>query len=337
MEVNSISSFNVSLISGRQIIVTWTNPIQALGLPYSGVYIRYQTGSYPTPNSGTIAYKGVGSNSTSGAQSSVTLTLPNLSTTYFLTCYSYCITSNGELLGGQWKASVATGGVQFISFTSNQNYTIPSGYVGMEVFGVGGGGGGNQGYSAYGGGGAGGGYCAIVSNVAISPGNIVSVSIGAGGLGTGWVNNDGGSTIVSLNGIQILVATGGKAGNGKNGGNGGSGGGAGAATTGAGAWGGSNGDKGGSIASGGTGGTGQGWSTYYNGIPYAGGGSGGSYNSGSYAGATAGGGGSGGPIGTPGGGGAYGTGGGGGGGGYDLGSYPAGGNGGSGVVVLKLY
>lgn len=142
MEVNSISSFNASLISGRQITAKWTNPIQGLGKPYSGVYIRYQTGSYPTPTTGTQIYKGTGSTTTAGAVSTVTLNMPSLSTTYYFICYSYCITSNGELLGTQLKATVTTKGIQVISIKESGNYTIPVGYTKADLFCVGGGGGG---------------------------------------------------------------------------------------------------------------------------------------------------------------------------------------------------
>lgn len=355
MEVNNISSFNVSLISGRQIIVTWTNPIQALGLPYSGVYIRYQTGSYPTTNSGTIAYKGVGSNSTSGAQSSVTLTLPNLSTTYFLTCYSYCITSNGELLGGQWKASVATGGVQVISFTSNQNYIAPAGYSTMDIFCVGGGGSGGFGSYKQGGAGrgGGGGYTATVFNISITAGETISIMVGAGGLyytGTG-----GGTTSVAVRGVTVCTAAGGDTGysnGGINGtGKGGSGAGEGGAfmTSSSYYCGGDGGTDGGDGWLGGIsnsrafqfGSKGQGFTTRRFGnsadILYAGGGAGSSRGPRGWGGTGgAGGGANGGAFEVTGGNAVAGTGGGGGGGGYTT-SVTAGGNGGSGIVVLKLY
>lgn len=113
-----------------------------VGRPYSGVYIRYQTGSYPSTNSGTQAYKGVGSSQNPSAVSQVNLSLPALDTTYYFIIYSYCVTSNGELLGAQLKATVRTGAIQTITIKSTSNYTIPAGYSSIDIFCVGGGGGG---------------------------------------------------------------------------------------------------------------------------------------------------------------------------------------------------
>lgn len=247
MTVNNITAFSVTLSSGRIVTAKWTNPIQTLGKPYSGVYIRYQTGSYPTLTTGTQIYKGLGNNSGSGAQSQVTLTLPNLSTTYYFICYSYCLTSNGELLGTQLRATVNTGSVQTITITSSRNYTIPSGYNTMDVFCVGGGGAGKHGrysggttsgYYYYPGGGGGGGYTSSVGNIAISAGQVLVCSIGMGGAAqttdTNAKASSGGISSVSMNGTVLCSALGGEGGGSgslsgaRDGGNGGSGGGRGA-------------------------------------------------------------------------------------------------------------
>lgn len=148
MEVNNISNFSLSLVSGRNIIAKWTNPQIQTGRPYSGVYIKYQTGSYPTPTTGTQAYKGVGNISSAGAVSH-NLSLPSLNTTYYFIIYSYCATSNGELLGNQLRATINTGSTQIVTITSSQNYTIPLGYNLIDVFCVGGGGNGGQGGGLY--------------------------------------------------------------------------------------------------------------------------------------------------------------------------------------------
>lgn len=142
LEVNNISNFILTLSNGSNIVVQWTNPAVVVGRPYSGVYIRYQTGSYPSTNSGTQAYKGVGSSQNPSAVSQVNLSLPALDTTYYFIIYSYCVTSNGELLGAQLKATVRTGAIQTITIKSTSNYTIPAGYSSIDIFCVGGGGGG---------------------------------------------------------------------------------------------------------------------------------------------------------------------------------------------------
>jgi hypothetical protein len=142
LEVNNISNFILTLSNGSNIVVQWTNPVVVVGRPYSGVYIRYQTGSYPSTNSGTQAYKGVGSSQNPSAVSQVNLSLPALDTTYYFIIYSYCVTSNGELLGAQLKATVRTGAIQTITIKSTSNYTIPAGYSSIDIFCVGGGGGG---------------------------------------------------------------------------------------------------------------------------------------------------------------------------------------------------
>ena len=216
MTVNNITAFSVTLSSGRIVTAKWTNPTQTLGKPYSGVYIRYQTGSYPTPTTGTQIYKGLGNNSGSGAQSQVTLTLPSLGTTYYFICYSYCITSNGELLGTQLRTTVNTGSIQTVTITSSRNYTIPSGYTSVDIFCVGGGGGGGRGQdgtsttAGYGGGGGGGGYTKTVKNVAVSTGQVLSCVIGDGGYANSASGiRNGGTSSVSRSGTVLCSADGG--------------------------------------------------------------------------------------------------------------------------------
>ena len=195
MAINNIRGFSVSLISGRNVTVQWTNPVQTAGYPYSGVYVKYQTGSYPTPSTGTQAYKGVGSSGASGAVSQINLTMPSLGTTYYFICYSYCITSNGELIGLPWQTTVNTGSSQIITINATQNYTIPAGYNSVDLFCVGGGGSGswmNSKYT-YGGGGGGGAY---------GGGGWGSANTGGGGGGQYWPNGtnggNGGSGVILI-------------------------------------------------------------------------------------------------------------------------------------------
>lgn len=350
LEVNNVSNLVLTLSSGRNIVVKWTNPATVLGRPYSGVYIRYQTGSYPSTTSGTQAYKGVGSNKNPSAVSQVNLLLPNLDTTYYFVVYSYCVTSNGELLGEQLKATVRTGAIQTINIKSTQNYTIPAGYNSIDIFCVGGGGGGGAGYrftsNAYeqGGGGGGGGYTTTALNIGITAGQIINCVIGNGGGQNTAINGPGGTggtTSVSRGGIVLCTANGGKGGDGASGGYGGNGG--------------SRGGNGGYndleprpvINAGGNGyadgaGTGsQGYTTRAfreaGNTLYAGGGGGGGVTNGNPGNGGAGGGGAGGtPNGTGNAGAANTGGGGGGGGGAVYGAAKAGGPGGSGVVLIRL-
>ena len=350
LEVNNISNFILTLSSGRNIVAQWTNPAIILGRPYSGVYIRYQTGSYPSINSGTQAYKGVGSNQDPSAVSQVNLSLPSLNTTYYFIIYSYCVTSNGELLGNQLRATVRTGTIQTISINFTQNYTIPAGYNSIDIFCVGGGGGGGAGYrftsNAYeqGGGGGGGGYTTTALNIGITAGQIMNCVIGNGGGQNTAINGPGGTggtTSVSRGGIVLCTANGGKGGDGASGGYGGNGG--------------SRGGSGGYndleskpvINAGGNGyadgaGTGsQGYTTRAFGEAgntlYAGGGGGGGVSYGNPGAGGAGGGGAGGAHNGTGNAGVANTGGGGGGGGGAVyGTAKAGGPGGSGVVLIRL-
>ena len=340
MEPGNINEFNLSVSSGRNIIVKWTNPIEELGKPYSGVYIRYQTGSYPTPTTGTQAYKGLGSSQESGGISTLSLSLPSLNTTYYFIIYSYCTTSNGEMLGTQLKATINTGSSSIIRITSSQSYTVPAGYNLIDVFCVGGGGGseyGDSDYYANGGGGAG--YTKTVSNIAVVEKDVLSITIGNGGYG----GNNGGATSVKK-GNNVLCSANGGSGNprfnssGKQGGSGGGGGG----TNDGAAWikggnGGSNGGGGGQGGIAASGGPGQGSTTRAfgesNGTLYAGGGGGGGFGR---SGGSPGGGGSGGGGGGSNGNWQAGNGGtntGGGGGGNYQGYISTGG---SGVVLIRL-
>ena len=292
LEPGNVSNLILSVSSGRNITVQWTNPIEELGRPYSGVYIRYQTGSYPTPDTGIEGYKGVGTSQESGGISTTALSLPSLDTMYYFIVYSYCVTSNGEILGTQLKATVNTGSSQIITIKATSNYTIPAGYSKIDVFCVGGGGGSEYGDSSYyanGGGGAG--YTKTVNNITVAEKDVLSITIGGGGYG----GNKGGTTTVKKGSSTLCSANGGdgnprfnsagrqggSGGGGTNngaawikGGNGGSNGGGGGG--GGGGFGRSGGSPGGGGAGGGGGGSNGSWQAG-NGETNTGGGAGGNY------------------------------------------------------------
>lgn len=365
MTVNSLLSFSVAVISGRRVTATWQNPIQAAGRPYSGVYIKYSTSGYPGTG-GTQIYKGPGSNTSSGGTSTATFDLPNLGTRYYLSIYPYVTTSAGELLGGVLNAQVTTGNTIINTYTSSTIVSVPTGYTLADIFCVGGGGGGGMGHrtsDAYGGGGGGGGYTKTVKNIAVSAGQSLTITVGAG---AAW-GNSGSESLVVRSGSTLCSAGGGSDGystslgvqpGGYGGSGGGSGGGTGDNAAGCGGGnGGSNGSDGYSVSDTGSqvangGGNGQGTTTRAfgdsSGTLYSGGGGGGGYYRGtSNRGPGGAGGAGGGGAGTnatnssslqPGVAGSANTGGGGGGSGGHTGSDgQPGGAGGSGIVLIRFH
>lgn len=286
MTVSSILSFSVAAYSTNQMTATWKNPSKG---PFSGVIIRYKTGSYPTSvTDGTQGYKGAGNNSSANGVSTVTIGGLAVGTTFYFRAWAYVTTSQGELYSGYLSATSTTIDKGSVTFTSSGTWTVPTGVRSVQVFCVGGGGGGGRGYvddhgddgyDTYGAGGGGGGYTAT-KTVAVNPGASYTVTIGAGGkAGKNIIPTDGGTTsfggLCSASGgcvgLSYYNATNGKAG----GGAGGSGGGGESYA------GGSNGSKGGGTNTSGlrAGGSGQGTTTRAfgdsAGTLYAGGGGGG--------------------------------------------------------------
>lgn len=76
---------------------------------------------------------------------------------------------------------------------STGNFTVPAGVYMVRVRGVGGGGGGGGTSGAGGGGGGGGGGGAFDSLVAVTPGQVIAVTIGAGGASGGAASGAGGN------------------------------------------------------------------------------------------------------------------------------------------------
>lgn len=213
MTVNSLLSFSVAASSGHILVASWKNPTAASGKPYSGVYIKYSTSGYPGKG-GTQIYKGAGNNTTSGGTSSVNLNMPSLSTTYYFSIYPYVTCSAGELTGDTLNASAKTGAQINKTFTSSQTYTIPAGYTSLDVFCVGGGSCGIGGNSASnyvdccGGGGGAGGHTTTKKNIAISSGQSLAITIGAG-VSASNIKGKGGTSSVSRSGSVLASATGG--------------------------------------------------------------------------------------------------------------------------------
>lgn len=206
MTVNSILSFKVAGVSGRQVLFQWQNPTSAYGKPFSAILINYSTSGYPG-SGGTRLYTGYGNNSASGGISQVWLNLPALGTTYYISAYAYAKCSAGDIWGQEFRATATTGGTMTKTYTSSQNVTVPAGYTKADIFCVGGGGGGSRGSSSGGGGGGGaGGYTTSAFNIAVSQGEVLNIYVGAGGAGDG---KSGGKSYVMRSGSTLCQANGG--------------------------------------------------------------------------------------------------------------------------------
>lgn len=220
MTVNSLLSFSVAAYSGRRVLAKWQNPKAATGKPYSGVYIRYSTSGNPGKTGGTQIYKGAGNNTASGGQSQAYLNLPALSTKYYLSIYPYVTCSAGEMNGSTLNASVTTSAVLNKTFTASTSYTIPVGFAKMDLFAVGGGSAGSSSNNnERGGSGGGGGYTKTVKGIAISSGQVLTISVGSGGVGSTGYKKDsftskfiggvGGTSSVTRSGTELISAVGG--------------------------------------------------------------------------------------------------------------------------------
>ena len=101
--------------------------------------------------------------------------------------------------------------VVFITTPGASSWTVPVGVTSVKVEAIGGGGGGG---SSWGSGGGGGAY-ALASNISVTPGSSISVSVGTGGIGgTAWGNGTAGgdttfntSTVVAKGGAMGLGAS----------------------------------------------------------------------------------------------------------------------------------
>ena len=211
MTVGSILSFSAAAYSTTQILLTWQNPYAATGKPFSGVFINYSTSGYPGTG-GTRIYTGVGSNSAAGGTSTAIVTMPSVGTTYYFSLTPYCTTSAGEIRGSSLNATAKTTASGRQSFTASTTFTVPSGVRTINVHCTGGGGKGGF-YSStdrYGGGGGGGGYTSYKTSISVTPGNILTIIVGAGGVSNTYI---GGSSSATLNSTVLVSANGGNYGN----------------------------------------------------------------------------------------------------------------------------
>lgn len=217
MTCSSILSFKVAAYSTSQVVCSWTNPAKG---PYSGVIICAQTGSYPANKDTNRKYTGVGNNSAANATSSVTISGLTAGTTYYFRIWAYTTCSAGNFYSGYSQMTCKTTASGRKAFTSSGTFTIPSGVRSINIHAVGGGGSGHYGnsndayYTAAGGGGGGGGST-YQKGITVSPGDIVTYTIGAGGTNhhphSTSQEKTGGDTIVIINNTAgtSITATGG--------------------------------------------------------------------------------------------------------------------------------
>lgn len=140
--------------------------------------------------------------------------LPDISrSTNFVVDGIYNTADQAQYAGtGNW-----VGYLQFQQYKDPGTYSflIPNGVNTISVLAIGGGGAGDDGNTGDGGGGGGaGGACAVASNVAVTPGNTITVVVGAGGTsgqGKGVRAQSGGNTTVTIN-TFIMNAVGGQGG-----------------------------------------------------------------------------------------------------------------------------
>lgn len=160
-----------------------------------GSVAQYQiNGGVWTSSAGTV-FSGdtvaVRQTSVTGTQGTTTASVATLTIGTFSTTYT--LSTRRELV--------------FTSGTTN--FTVANGITSLNVVGVGGGGSGGLGYETAsvwrGGGGGGGGAMSITPSLAVSGGNVLSVTVGAGGTAGG----NGGDSSIVRSGVTLWLAKGG--------------------------------------------------------------------------------------------------------------------------------
>lgn len=203
MTCSSILSFSVAAYSTSQILCTWKNPANG---PFSGVAICAKTGGYPSNINDSRVYTGAGSNTAASGTSSATISGLTAGTTYYFRIWAYTTCSAGDFYSSYMQATCAPTSHGRSAFTSSGTFTVPAGVRSINIHCTGGGGGGGIGYakrSIYEGGqGGGGGYTAYTNNISVSPGNTVTVTVGAGGAASGdnLTGGQGGTSSAVVNG-----------------------------------------------------------------------------------------------------------------------------------------
>lgn len=213
MTVSSVVSFSVAAYSTSQVLCTWKNPAKG---PYSGFAICAKTGGYPTGIGDSRVYTGAGNNPALNAANSVTVGGLAAGQVYYFRVWAYCQTSAGDVYSGYQQAAATPTAHGRQVFTASGTFTVPAGVRSINIHCTGGGGrGGNQSSNmSYSGGG--GGYTSYKNGIAVSPGQQIPMTVGAGGFKDSASGSISGGT--SSAGSYVSAAGGAASGNGGSGG-----------------------------------------------------------------------------------------------------------------------
>lgn len=207
MTVSSILSFDYAAYSTTQIMVKWQNPSKG---PFSGVVICAKTGGYPTSPNDNRKYTGYGDNKNASAWSNTIIGGLTPGTTYYFRMWWYASCSAGDMFSSSAKqftcATIASGRKVF---TSSTTWTVPTGVKSINIHCTGPGSDGrkaghvglNRGVA----GGGGGGCTAYQKNITVTPGQIITISVGASCASN---STNAASSSASLNGVVLVTAKG---------------------------------------------------------------------------------------------------------------------------------
>lgn len=225
MTCQSVLSFSVAAYSTFQVLATWKNPAKG---PFTGVIICAKTGGYPTNKDDSRVYTGGGSNSAANGTSSAVIGNLQAGQTYYFRIWGYVTCSAGNFYSANKDATCKITAHGRKAFTSSGTFTVPAGVRSINIHCTGGGqGGGRGGYHSssdvYGGDGGNGGGTSYKNNISVSPNNVISIIVGAGGnAGTSSsIGGNGSDSYATFNKATLVMATGGKSNYGSGGGGGG--------------------------------------------------------------------------------------------------------------------
>lgn len=169
LTVQSVVSFNVAQYSNLTLIASWAKPAKG---PWSGLRILCKQGGYPANvNDGALFYEGASTSATKQLTAG----------TWYFRAWNYITTNQGRLYGNYHSATASNSEIKGQqTFTSSGVFTVSANVRSVDAFCVGGGGGVSQATNNCSGGG-GGGYTQTLKGIAVTPGQQIYVTVGAGG------------------------------------------------------------------------------------------------------------------------------------------------------------
>lgn len=191
--IKPIDSLSAAAYSSNIAAFYWTNPSDSKY--YTGVELRYATGSYPgSVSAGTSLSGGTTGESlqvsTSLTVNGILLFGMNTGTAYYVSAFSFVTISGKKYYSDTVRKASFTGAVYtgVESRSSSGVFTVPTGVRRIRFFlvGPGGGGGGatdyiSDGSTSMGGGGGAGGKCTLTGWYDVIPGQQISFVVGSGG------------------------------------------------------------------------------------------------------------------------------------------------------------